>query len=222
MRPTRTGALTTRKWRHRDDRSSRTRLLDSLLPSCHWLLHLGYRGRHRPEAQTAEGVPRKASRKGEPLMSSAPPGIRVTRETRKCPHGHTLGENRLPPGAYNAPISQCRCCFTHFMYSDSGSYTTSRQETVANDPNLCPQCGGRARHTIIEDGRVTSPIGLSRRSGVLMPRRFPHMLDLLWGQRKADDERAREAIRHALEVRQERAVRLKLSEGRNRTGGWNA
>lgn len=63
----------------------------------------------------------------------------------ECPHNVTPAE-----GAFAAPIGLCRCCGYRFPYVDSEMWTKHRIETVTNDRTLCPQCGGKATHTVVE------------------------------------------------------------------------
>lgn len=78
----------------------------------------------------------------------------ATMTERTCEHGFKLGGSHLPQGGWAGGVSRCQCCLSYFGYIDSGSYTANRSESVTNDTDLCPGCGGKKRRIIIENGAV--------------------------------------------------------------------
>ena len=69
-----------------------------------------------------------------------------------CPHGLTVGSSHLDGIAWAGPVGFCSCHQGHFGYIDSGSWSESGSRTITNDPDLCPDCGGKAVETLTGSG----------------------------------------------------------------------
>lgn len=91
------------------------------------------------------------------VMHSVGGHYAMTDRAPSCPHADaTHLWDRCK--AFAGPIGSCRCCGLAFGYIDSGTWSDEYEEIIANDPTLCPPCGGRP--TIRRKGnRPSSRVG---------------------------------------------------------------
>lgn len=62
----------------------------------------------------------------------------------KCEHGVVAGGSNLPKGGWNGPVGHCTCCLGHFVYLESGGWSSTGEMSGRYwyPKNRCGACGG--------------------------------------------------------------------------------